>query len=152
MLYCQENQCSLANTWDLIYGKEVHCDISDNSKDLCIDQHANAFSETLTQTVAEGTGSVHGPVAMTGGIIGTGIKTGIDLLTDIGQKTSAGRIKDTVKLKTAKGQVLSGRALKDWIIDKGFNGRTTQSQRNTPKGLKGSSVNKEVIVSEEALH
>ena len=89
---------------------------------------------------------------MTGGIIGTGIKTGIDLLTDIGQKTNAGRIKDTVKLKIAKSQVLSGKALKDWIIDKGFNGKTTQSQRNTPKGLKGSSVNKEVIVSEEALH
>jgi hypothetical protein len=90
-----------------------------------MDQHANAFSETLQQTVAEG---------IRPGIVpenGMGQKT----VTVIGTKANdrAGRTTPNVKFniapKSAPRTVIGGKALKDWIQEKGFNGETTSSQR-----------------------
>ena len=42
-----------------------------------------------------------------------------------------------VKAKMANRPLLSGKALKQWMEDKGFNGETTRSQRASVDGLKG---------------
>ena len=112
------------------------CDISDNSKDLCLDQHANAFSETLIQTVHKDVDIGTKTMTMPQSAKGTGTMTDISgLIAGIGTRPvpNAGRNSRPVKLNTVKNKVISGKALKAWIIDKGFNGTTTQSQRDTPK-------------------
>ena len=55
--------------------------------------------------------------------------------TEAGMKasSSARRQSRPVDIEMPKKQVLSGKALKAWIIDKGFDGATTQAQRDRPR-------------------
>ena len=117
------------------------CDISDKSEDLCMDQHANAFAETLTQNVQKGIKPGIRP-----GIVPESSK-GQETRTVIGTKTDsiydhAGRIVSNVKFKVAPKSapiaVIGGKALQAWIKEKGFNGETTSRQRTSVKHGKGS--------------
>ena len=120
------------------------CDISDNSKDLCMDQHANAFSETLPPTVVQDTEqsilvgivtkSSKGPGTTRPGIA-TAIGTRPGMATEIGTRPgiAAGRQPRVTESKKAIYPVLKGKALKDWIIDKGFDGKSTKAQRERPR-------------------
>ena len=120
------------------------CDISDKSEDLCIDQHAGAYIETLLKPVAK---DMDGLLQSAGEDIEPGIRPGIVTQTYEGPGTrpgtatdprtgttsSAGRQSKASKIEMPKRKVLSGKALKDWIIDKGFDGRSTKAQRERPK-------------------
>ena len=113
-------------------------------------QHANAFSETLSQTVAKGVGMD----TMTGIVIesfkGPGTKTEIGTRPGIKHMVNAGRTSSPVKLEKSKDlqdtkqTVLTGKALTAWIIDKGFNGKTTKLQRDCPNDGKRSHYQEEV--------
>ena len=124
------------------------CDISDNAKDLCMSQHANAFSETLSQTVAEGIGIDTMTGIVTESFKGPGTKTEIGTRPGIKHMANAGRTSSHVKsikpkdLQDPKQMVLTGKALTAWIIDKGFNGKTTKLQRDCPKGGKSPMIKK----------
>ena len=121
-------------------------------------QHANAFSETLSQTVVGRMENRHDAVdrSMATDIVSmaTGIRPGIvtesfkgpGTKTEIGTRPGtmhvqgAGRVSSLLKSKDSKDPnrtVLTGKALKDWIIDKGFDGKTTKLQRDCPKDRKG---------------
>jgi hypothetical protein len=123
------------------------CDILDKLEDLCMDQHANAFAETLSQSVQKdirpgiGTGFVPGN------------SMGQETRTVIGTKTAktqdhAGWIVPNVKFKIAPDSaliaVIGGKALQEWIKAKGFNGETTSRQRTSVGHGKGplKGVNK----------
>ena len=120
------------------------CDISDKSEDLCMDQHANAFSETLPKPVATDIGPLLQPVkediepgirpgTMTETYEGPGTRPGTATETGTESTSDAGRQSRLVKVNKPKRPVLSGKALKDWIIDRGFDGVSTQLQRDRPK-------------------
>ena len=108
-----------------------------------MDQHANAFSETLPPTVVQDIV----PNMMTGIVTedreGPGTRPGIRINTNSVPAQSAGRQSSPVKIKDPKRLVLSGKALKDWIIDKGFDGVSTQLQRDRPREREKESVTKE---------
>ena len=129
------------------------CDISDNSKDLCMDQHANAFSETLPPTVVQDTEQSILVGIVTKGYkrpgttrpgIATAIGTRPGIATAIGTipVSDAGRLPKTTESRKQKHPVLKGKALKDWIIDKGFDGKSTKAQRERPRE-KGKGPEKE---------
>jgi hypothetical protein len=73
------------------------CDISDTSKDLWMDQHANAFLETLLQSVQKDTGPGIEPGLVPGNGMGQETGTVIDMKTHV----STGRIAPNVKTKSA---------------------------------------------------
>ena len=111
------------------------CDISDKSEDLCMDQHANAFSVKVPERVVE--------------VIGPGIKPGIGKGPSEARVIRAGRAKSASdSLDSRKGNgpkypkrqqsppLRTGKALRDWIRDKGFNGVSTTVQRERSKGKK----------------
>ena len=70
---------------------------------------------------------------------GPGTKTEIGTRPGIKHMVDAGRVSNPVKLEKSKDlqdtkqTVLTGKALSAWIIDKGFNGKTTKLQRDCPK-------------------
>ena len=106
-----------------------------------MDQHANAFAETLSQSVQRDTESGIRP-----GIVPESEK-GQETRTVIGTKTkstyeNAGRIMSNVKFKVAPKSapitVIGGKALQAWIKEKGFNGETTSRQRTSARHGKGS--------------
>jgi hypothetical protein len=97
-----------------------------------MDQHANAFAETLSQSVQKDIKPGIGP-----GIMPESSK-GQETRTVIGTKTAktrdhAGRIVPNVKIKIAPNSapiaVIGGKALQEWIKAKGFNGETSSRQR-----------------------
>jgi hypothetical protein len=106
-----------------------------------MDQHANAFAETLSQSVQKDIEPGIGP-----GIVPESSK-GQETRTVIGTKTAkshdhAGRIVPNVKIKfapkSAPHAVIGGKALQDWIKAKGSNGETTSSQRASIERVKES--------------
>jgi hypothetical protein len=106
-----------------------------------MDQHANAFAETLSQSVQKDIAPGIRP-----GIVPESSK-GQETRTVIGTKTAntrdhAGRIVPNVKIKIAPNSapfaVIGGKALQDWIQAKGFNGETTSSQRASIERVKES--------------
>jgi hypothetical protein len=110
-----------------------------------MDQHANAFAETLSQSVQKDIAPGIRP-----GIVPESSK-GQETWTVIGTKTGtktantrdhAGRIVPNVKIKIAPKSapiaVIGGQALQDWIRAKGFNGETTSSQRASIERVKES--------------
>jgi hypothetical protein len=112
-----------------------------------MDQHANAFAETLSQSVQKDIRPGIGP----GIVPGNGM--GQETRTVIGTKTPktrerAGRIVPNVKFKIAPDSapiaVIGGKALQEWIKAKGFNGETTSRQRASVEHGKGplKGVNK----------
>ena len=112
-----------------------------------MDQHANAFAETLTQNVQKGIRPGISP-----GTVPESAK-GQETRTVIGTKTNtiydrAGRIVSNVKVnvapKSAPIAVIGGKALQAWIKERGFNGETTSRQRNSVEHGKGplKGVNK----------
>ena len=108
-----------------------------------MDQHANAFSETLPRTVVQDTEqsilagivtkSLKGPGTRPGMATAKRTKPGIATETGTERSSDAGRQSRLVKVIKPKRPVLSGKALKDWIIDRGFDGVSTQLQRDRPK-------------------
>ena len=111
------------------------CDISDKSEDLCMDQHANAFSVRVPERVVE--------------VIEPGIRPGIREGPSEARVIRAGRAKSASdSLDSRKGNgpkypkrqqsppLRTGKALRDWIRDKGFNGVSTTVQRERSKGKK----------------
>jgi hypothetical protein len=117
------------------------CDILDKSKAFCMDQHANAFAETLSQSVQKDIRPDIGP----GIVPGNGM--GKEIRTVIGTKTAkthdrTGRIVPNVKIKIAPNSapiaVIGGKSLQEWIKAKGFNGETTSSQRASIERVKES--------------
>ena len=103
------------------------CDISDKSEDLCMDQHANAFS---VKVPVEGNNSI-----TTGIRPGTG--PGTENFSSEGVLERAGRAEVLVETpyvnkgvhrtayvkKSAERPLLTGKALTDWMIDRGFIGK-----------------------------
>ena len=69
------------------------CDISDTSKDLCEEQHAHAYNETLSQRVPKDIRPGIQPGIMPGN--GLGIEKGTVIGTRPGK--SAGRVTSNVK-------------------------------------------------------
>ena len=122
----------------------ISCDISDKSKDLCMDQHANAFSETLSQSMQKDIR----PDIETGTVPESCM--GEDTRTVIGTKAHehARRTTPSVKFKIAPhlapSAVIGGKALQDWIKTRGFDGETTSRQRASVGRGKGplQGVNK----------
>ena len=109
------------------------CDISDISKDLCEEQHAPAYNETLSQRVPRDIKPGIKPGIVPGNSMGTETRTVIGTRPGM----SAGRVTSNVKTKISNRPLLSGKALKQWMEVKGFNGETTKSQRASIGGLKG---------------
>ena len=120
------------------------CDISDNSKDLCMDQHANAFSETLPPTVVQDTeqsilvgivtkGYKRPGTTRPGIATAIGTRPGIATATGTIPVSDAGRLPKTTESRKQKHPVLKGKALKDWIIDKGFDGKSTKAKREAQR-------------------
>jgi hypothetical protein len=114
------------------------CGILETSKDLCEEQHAHAYNETLQQTVAKGIEPGIGPGIVPGNSMGQ--ETG----TIIGIKACdrARWIEPNVKIKFApksapSAVMIGGKALQDWIKEKGFNGETTSRQRASARRGKG---------------
>ena len=111
-------------------------------------QHANAFSETLSQTVAESVDIITMTGTVTKSFKGPGTKTEIGTRPGIRHVDRAGRVSIPIKsmkpkdLQDPKQMVLTGKALTAWIIDKGFNGKTTKLQRDCPKDGKGPTNKK----------
>jgi hypothetical protein len=119
-----------------------------------MDQHANAFAETLSQSVRKDIEPGIGPGIMpesrkgqeTGTVIGT--KTEKTRAKTEKAREHAGRIVPNVKFKTAPKSapiaVIGGKALQEWIKAKGFNGETTSRQRASDAHGKGplKGVNK----------
>jgi hypothetical protein len=112
-----------------------------------MNQHANAFAETLSQSVQKDIKPGIGP-----GIVPE-ISKGQETKTVIGTKTAntrdhAGRIIPNVKFKIAPNSapiaVIGGKTLQEWIKAKGFNGETTSRQRTSVGHGKGplKGVNK----------
>ena len=66
------------------------------------------------------------------------------MATEIGTRPgiAAGRQPRVTESKKAIYPVLKGKALKDWIIDKGFDGKSTKAQRERPRE-KGKGPEKE---------
>ena len=89
------------------------CDISDKSEDLCMDQHANAFAETLSQSIQKDIGPGIRPGIVPGNDMGQETKTVIGIKT-VRTHDSAGRIVPNVKFKiapkTAPVAVIGGKA------------------------------------------
>jgi hypothetical protein len=100
------------------------CDISDKSEDLCLSQHANAFSATLPKSVAKSAGM--SPTEY--------LNAKTEYFADKGVLDRAGRAKlfvetPYVNKESPKGSyvkkatprtLLKGKALKEWMIDRGF--------------------------------
>ena len=111
------------------------CDILDNSKDLCMDQHANTFSETLSQSMQKDIRPDIRP-----GIVPENCM-GQETRTVIGTKAHehAGQTTPSVKFKIAPHlaprAVIGGKALQDWIKAKGFDGETTSRQKTFGRTL-----------------
>jgi hypothetical protein len=103
-----------------------------------MDQHANAFSETPSRTVAKDIGPDIRHGTMTESFNGPGNMTGIGIPTDTLPVKKAGRVLDIIKVGKARP---GGNALQDWIIEKGFkNGVGTKAQRDKPKDLERPKV------------
>jgi hypothetical protein len=84
-----------------------------------MDQHANTFSETLSQSVQKDIEPGIGPGIVPGNNIGQETKTVIG----VEAHDCAGRIAPNVKIKfapkSAPHAVIGGKALQDWIKEKG---------------------------------
>jgi hypothetical protein len=116
-----------------------------------MDQHANAFAETLSQSVQKDIKPGIWP-----GIVPESSK-GQETRTVIGTKgtkshDSTRRIVPNVKFKIAPDSapiaVIGGKALQEWITAKGFNGEITSRQRASVGHGKGplKGVNKASMV------
>ena len=109
-------------------------------------QHANAFSGTLSQTVAEDIEMDTMTGIVTESFKGPGTKTEIGTRPGTMHVQGAGRTSSLLKSVKPKDPqdtnrtVLSGKALKAWIIDKGFDGKTTKLQRDCPKDRKDPKI------------
>jgi hypothetical protein len=70
------------------------------------------------------------------------------IMADTRHVHDAGRVSSPVKIGKLHRPVLSAKALKDWIIDKGFDGVSTQSQRDGPRdGKSPKSKNNRTLES-----
>jgi hypothetical protein len=143
------------------------CDISDKSEDLCMDQHANAFSVSQHQSVAE-----HGLAGTMTGIMPLGDAMTEEMPANGQYKQKRGRransssqsVKSEVSRRLGKdtegemprrneashGHLISSKAssppllsveeLLSWIKDKGFDGKTTKRQRELRAELERLAV------------
>ena len=101
-----------------------------------MDQHANAFSVTVPERVAK----VIGPGIMTGIMVPRAGRVTISI-------TSRKRNDQTGPKRAPSPPLRTGKALSDWIRDKGFNGVSTNKQRErsgTAKGLDRVSLERKI--------
>ena len=107
-----------------------------------MDQHANAFSETLPPTVVQDTEQNILVGIVTKSLKRPGTRPGMATAKGTTPVSDAGRLLKTTESRKQKHPVLKGKALKDWIADKGFDGVTTKAQRERPRE-KGKGPEKE---------
>jgi hypothetical protein len=93
--------------------------------------------ETLSRTVAKDIGPDIRPGTVTESFNGPGNMTGIGTGPGTTPVKNAGRVPLSSKVGKAHRPA---KALKDWIIDKGFNGVSKKAQRDKPKDLERPKV------------
>ena len=102
-----------------------------------MDQHANAFSETLSQSMQKDIRPDIGPGTVPESCMGEDTRTVIVTQAHEHARQTTSSVKFKIAPHSAPSAVIGGKALQDWIKTRGFDGETTSRQRASVGRAKG---------------